>query len=80
MRLLASADRHGIDREEAAHVARHPHTVVLLREEPLKEMRIGFDRLTRALEVVVVDIEGQQFLIHAMRLRRTYHHLLEEPR
>jgi hypothetical protein len=61
-------------------VARHPHIVVLLREEPLKEMRIGFDRRARAVEVVVVDIEGEEFLIHAMRLRRRYHHLLEGPR
>ncbi len=78
LRFYASADRHGIDRADAAHVARHPCTVVLLDDDPVKELRVGFDRHARALEVVVLEVRGAPVLIHAMRLRPGYHHLLEE--
>jgi len=70
-------DRHGIERLDAALVAERADVRLVLREEPLKELRIGFDRSARPLEVVVVDIRGELFVIHAMRLRRRYHHLLE---
>lgn len=77
VRFLASADRHGVDREDAEHAATRPVTVVLLREEPGKELRLGFDRIGRPLEVVVVTIRGREHLIHAMPLRRRYLDLLE---
>lgn len=80
MRFLRSADRHGIDRGDAALVAGRAAVRLVLREEPRKELRIGFDSHARPLEVVVVAIRGEPFIVHAMRLRRRYHHLLEERR
>lgn len=78
MRFLDSADRHGIARADALHVVRHALVRVALRDEPPKELFLGFDRGARALEVVVTEIRGRPFLIHAMRLRRSYRHLLED--
>ena len=64
----------------AEYVALHANSVTVLREDPLKELRIGFDTQARPLEIVLVEVRGAMVLIHAMPLRRNYYPLLEEGR
>lgn len=78
MRFHPSADRHGIDRADAEHVAHRGTTVVPLGEDPVRTLVIGFDRMARPLEVVVMHVRGEPVLIHAMRLRAGYYRLLKE--
>jgi len=49
------------------------------REEPYKELRVGFGHDGEPLEIVLVndpDGSGELVLVHAMRLRKTYYPLL----
>ena len=55
----------------------NPHTIVSLGDDPRRELRIGFDRSARPLEVVTLEVDGEPVLIHAMRLRRGYYRFLE---
>jgi hypothetical protein len=41
VRFYDSADRHGVDRDDALYVIAHPVTVIRLREDPEKLLYIG---------------------------------------
>ncbi|MCA1781957.1 MAG: toxin-antitoxin system toxin subunit [Intrasporangiaceae bacterium] len=45
---------------------------------PAKQFVLGFDRSGRLLELAIVTVDsGHQLVIHAMKARRKYLHLLE---
>ncbi|MGL5864329.1 MAG: toxin-antitoxin system toxin subunit [Dermatophilaceae bacterium] len=45
---------------------------------PAKQFVPGFDGSGRLLELAIVTFDsGHQLVIHAMKARRKYHHLLE---
>lgn len=80
MRHTTSATKHGIDPVDAIYVATNPTWVEPLDDQEghqWRELRLGFDRHARALEtVVIVADDGDELLIHAMKLRATYLPLL----
>lgn len=71
MRFLGSSRKHGIAVEDIAHAVRLPVRVVELDED--KTLVLGPDRVGRLLEVVVVDVDGDDpRVIHAMELRPAF--------
>ncbi|HEU0102105.1 MAG TPA: toxin [Mycobacteriales bacterium] len=79
MRVHASAERHGVAPDDAVHAAEHPVFLSNLDDDsPARQLRLGFDRSGRLLEVVVLRFDsGNELLIHAMRARRQYLDLLD---
>lgn len=69
---LNSAMKHGVSKEDMCHVARHPRVIMTLREEPRKELYLGFDTVGRPLEVIVDDMPPGKAIIHAMPMRKKY--------
>lgn len=79
MKVHDSARKHGVDPNDAVRAAEHALVVSDLDEDsPARQLRLGFDATGRLLEVVVLRFDsGNEFLIHAMKARRGYLHLLE---
>jgi hypothetical protein len=76
-----SARRHGIRDADIQHAAEHPIVVVDLdvESDPPKVLTIGPDRAGSLLEVIMLDLAGDELLaIHAMPLRPTFHDLLPQ--
>jgi len=73
-----SALKHGIAASDASYAAEHGVYVAVLDEEnPAREFRLGFDRLGRLLELVVLRFDsGHELVIHAMKARRQYTDLI----
>ena len=78
MKVHDSARKHGVDPDDAVHAAEHALFVSDLSEDsPARQLRLGFDRGGRLLEVVVLRFDtGNELVIHAMRARRQYLDLL----
>lgn len=80
MRYTTSATKHGIRPTDAIHVATNPTWVEPLDEpdgHQWRELRLGFDQHARPLEtVVIIASDGDELLIHAMKLRARYLSLL----
>ncbi|WP_277050289.1 toxin [Ruania albidiflava] len=78
MQVHQSALKHGVDPDDAVHAAEHPeYTAPLDDDSPARELRLGFDRSARLLEIVVLTFDsGNQLIIHAMPARRSYRELL----
>ena len=78
MRFFGSADRHGVDHEDALWVISHPRVTVLLREDPEKLLFIGFDQVGRAREVITATSRrtGEPVVIHADDLSPAYYEFL----
>lgn len=78
MHVHTSALKHGVDPEDAVHAAEHSEFIAPLDEDsPARELRFGFDRSARLLEIVLLTFDsGNQLIIHAMPARRTYLDLL----
>lgn len=79
MRVNESALRHGISELDILHAVEN---VVYLSEPdddiPAKHFVLGFDSRGRLLELAVVTFDsGNQLVIHAMKARKKYLHLLE---
>lgn len=71
-----SALKHGISAEDSLHVVRNPELTLPLEDDPPKVLFLGFDTRGRTLEVIVVEDEGDLFLIHSMKIRAKYERLL----
>ncbi|WEV59132.1 toxin [Bifidobacterium sp. ESL0728] len=69
---LKSAFKHGVSEEDMCYAVRHPRFITPLREEPLKELYLGFDTVGRPLEVIVDDLPPGKAIIHAMPMRKKY--------
>jgi hypothetical protein len=76
--FFASADRHHVAHVDALHVMNNAHSVLVLREDPLKLLWVGFDSQGRPREVVTdkPDTPGPMVVIHADTLTPSYHEFL----
>ena len=66
-----SARRHGVAGEDIEHAAAHSVTWVELGDDPQRYLLAGPDRAGNMLEPVVLDLGGDELVIHAMGLRRS---------
>jgi hypothetical protein len=59
---------------DASWAAEHwVYAAELDEENPARELRLGFDRVGRLLELVVLRFDsGHELVIHAMKARRQY--------
>jgi hypothetical protein len=74
-----SARKHGVGDEDCIAAAKSPLVSGLLDDAvPQRQLRIGFDARARLLEIVVlVWDDGTEEIIHAMKCRPQYLHLLD---
>jgi hypothetical protein len=63
-----SVRRHG---EDVEHAVAHSVTWAELGDDPPRYLLAGPDRAGNLLEVVVVDVGGDELVIHAMPIRRS---------
>jgi hypothetical protein len=74
-----SAFKHGCDEASIRHAMEHAVIVVDLDPDadPPKVLAIGPDRSGNLLEVISLELEGDELMvIHAMRLRAAFYDLL----
>lgn len=82
MEIHSAARRHGIDDASIEHAFDRAVVVADLEGDhaPRRELVIGPDRSGNMLELIVLLLDdGRELVIHAMPLRRRYHHLLQRP-
>ncbi|HEX5945309.1 MAG TPA: hypothetical protein VFY82_03500 [Acidimicrobiales bacterium] len=78
MEIRPSARRHRIADVDMLHAVEHSIVVDDLGEDPDRWLVIGPDRAANLLEIVVlVSVEGDELIIHAMPLRAVYRKLLD---
>ena len=70
--------KHGIEPEDVVRAATDVVlSVDLEADDPTRQLRLGFDRSGRLLEVVVLTFDdGREIAIHAMKARARYLRLL----
>jgi len=78
--ILDSAFKHGITTESILYCLFHSSNDILIAHPPAKRMIVGFDHQGHALEIVAIEDEekNRMVVIHAMKLRKQYYHLLQE--
>lgn len=79
MILRESAYKHGISSDDAIYAATVGCAFIaaLDEEHPGRELRLGFDKSTRLLEIVVLKWDdGTEEIIHAMKARKKYQSLI----
>jgi hypothetical protein len=78
--ILDSAYKHGISASSIRSCLLNFRSDLLLDEVPPKRLFVGFDHIGAALEVIAIEDTEKDCLviIHAMRLRKQFHYLLEE--
>ncbi len=69
--IHAAARRHGVRDEDIEHAFTHSVTWTELGEDPSRYLFVGPARTGNLLELVVVDVGGEELVIHAMSLRRS---------
>jgi len=73
-----SARKHGVADQDILHAIDHALAIEDAGEDPDRWLLIGPDTAGNLLEVVVlITVEGTQFVIHAMPMRDKYARLLE---
>ena len=78
MEIHPAARRHHIDDADMLHAIGNAIAVEDLGDDPDRWLVIGPDRAANLLEIIVlVTAEGDELIIHAMRLRDIYRRLLE---
>ncbi|MHB1711403.1 MAG: hypothetical protein ACYCV7_08375 [Acidimicrobiales bacterium] len=71
MEIHESARRHGVADEGIEHALAHAVTWVELGDDPRRYLLAGPGRTGNLLELVVLDLGGEELVIHAMGLRRS---------
>jgi hypothetical protein len=66
-----SARSHGVADEDIQHALAHTVTWVELGDDPWRYLLAGPDRAGNMLELVILDLGGDELVIHAMGLRRS---------
>jgi hypothetical protein len=66
-----SARRHGVADEDIQHALAHTVIWVELGDDPWRYLLAGPDRAGNMLELVILDLGGDELVIHAMGLRRS---------
>ena len=75
--IHSSAHRHGVV-EEDPHAVEHSLVVDDLGDDPNRWLVLGPDTAGNVLELVVlISVEGDEIIIHAMAVRPKYRRLLE---
>ncbi|MGH3600736.1 MAG: hypothetical protein ACRDQH_10730 [Pseudonocardiaceae bacterium] len=78
MRVHDSARKHGVADDEILHAIDHALAFEDAGEDPDRWLLIGPDTAGNLLEVVVViTVEAQPLVIHAMPMRDKYRRLLD---
>ena len=77
--ILESARKHGITEESILSCLFNVRGDKILDDPPPKHLMAGFDHLGHALELVAIEREelNQIVVIHAMKLQKQHHYLLE---
>ena len=79
MIILNSARKHGIPDMDMLSVIAEPYVVAKLRDEPEKNLFLGFDSKGNAIEIITdTGAGGELFVIHADKITKQYEKLLEE--
>jgi hypothetical protein len=78
--ILDSAYKHGVSADSIRSCLLNFRSDLLLDEMPPKRLFVGFDHLGTALEIIAVEDTEKDCLviIHAMKLRKQFHYILEE--
>jgi hypothetical protein len=78
--ILDSAYKHGISKQCIYSCLLNFRSDMVLDDSPPKRLFVGFDHLGNALEIIAIeDIERDCLVvIHAMKLRKQFYHLLGE--
>lgn len=79
MKVNPSALKHGLSETDILHAAQNwAYASDPDDDMPAKQFILGFDSSGRLLELAIVTFDsGHQLVIHAMKARRKYLHLLE---
>lgn len=79
MKVNSSALRHGISEADILHAVEQVAYVGEPDDDsPAKQFLLGFDTGGRLLEVMILTFDsGNRLVIHAMKARRKYWHLLD---
>ena len=78
--ILDSAYKHGISKRSILFCLLHFHSDIVIEDHPSKRLFVGFDHMGSALEIIVIEDNEKDRLvvIHAMKLRKQFYHLLIE--
>ncbi|MGH2747087.1 MAG: DUF4258 domain-containing protein [Actinomycetota bacterium] len=76
MEILPSSRRHGIDDEDIQHCIENALVIDEVAEDPIRYLVLGPDQAGNLLELVVLDRPQGPAVIHAMKMRPKYRHLL----
>ena len=72
-----SARKHGLGETDIRQAAEHYLIAYPVDEDwPPRELRLGFDTVGRLLEIVVLLLDDDELVIHAMKARPQYFDLL----
>lgn len=79
MKVNPSALKHGISKTDILYAAENwAYASDPDDDMPAKQFVLGFDRSGRLLELAILTFDsGHQLVIHAMKARRPYLHLLD---
>jgi hypothetical protein len=77
--ILDSALKHGITEQSIRSCLLNFYSDLLLEDVPSKRLFVGFDHLGSALEIIAIEDteEDCMVIIHAMKLRKQFYHLLQ---
>ncbi len=79
MEIHLSASKHAADADSIDHALAHAVAVFDLEPDadPPRVLAIGSDRAGNLLEIIWLELgDERQLVIHAMKLRPIFHHLL----
>ncbi len=76
MEILPSSRRHGNDNEDIQHCVENAVVIEEVAEDPVRYLVLGPDRAGSLLELIVLDRPQGPAVIHAMKMRPKYGHLL----
>ena len=78
--ILDSAYKHGVTKQSILFCLLHFQSDIVIDDPPPKRLFVGFDHHGNPLEIIAVEDEEHYRLvvIHAMKLRKQFFHLLVE--
>jgi len=78
--ILDSAYKHQISKESILSCLLNFQSDLVVEDVPLKRLFVGFDQRGVALEIIAIEDEeqGKLVVIHAMKLRKQFYHLLND--
>ena len=81
MIIAESARKHSILDQDINYVYEFPLNSIITQEDPPIVMLFGFDSIGRGLEIAyITNDEGEDIIIHAMKIRASYSRYLYDRR